>query len=61
MAKKKWIAEATKNRGGLHRSLGVKEGKKIPESKLKTALHSSNPRIRKQAQLAKTLTALHKR
>lgn len=55
-----WIAEATKNKGGLHRSLGIPEGKKIPEKKLKTAEHSKNPKIAKQAQLAETLKGLRK-
>ena len=55
MAKKNWIAKATANKGGLHRSLGVPEGKKIPPAKLAAATHSANPRIRKQANLAKTL------
>ena len=27
----KWIQEAIKNKGALHRTLGVPEGKKIPE------------------------------
>lgn len=52
---KNWIAGATKNKGGLHRSLGVPEGKKIPAAKLAAAKHSSNPKVRKQANLAATL------
>lgn len=55
MATKNWIAKATENKGGLHRSLGVPEGKKIPAKKLAKAAKSSNPKIRKQASLAKTL------
>lgn len=58
---KNWIAGATENRGGLHRSLGVPEGKKISTKKLEKAEHSDNPKVRKQAQLAETLKKLHKR
>lgn len=56
-----WIAKATENKGGLHRSLGVPEGKKISEKKLSKAEHSDNPKVRKQAALAETLKKLHKR
>ena len=55
---KDWIAGTTKNKGGLHRSLGVPEGKKIPEAKVEAATHSSNPRVRKQDNLAKTLKGM---
>ena len=58
---KNWIADATENKGGLHRSLGVPEGKTIPGKKLMKATHSSNPKVRKQAQLAETLSKIHKR
>jgi hypothetical protein len=54
----KWIAGATKNKGALHRELGVPEDKKIPAKKLAGALHSKNPTERKRAQLAKTLGKL---
>lgn len=50
-----WIAGATKNKGALHRNLGVPEGQKIPAGKLDAATKSSNPTIRKEANLAKTL------
>jgi hypothetical protein len=52
---KNWIKGATKNKGGLHRALGVREGNKIPEEKMSKALHSKDPGIRKMANLAKTL------
>lgn len=55
-----WIAGAVKNKGALHRDLGVPEGKKIPESKLNAAMHSSNPKTAKRARLAKTLKSFHK-
>lgn len=53
-----WIAGAVKNRGGLHRSLEVPEGQKIPAAKVEAATHSKNPRTRKQSNLAKTLKGL---
>lgn len=56
-----FIAKATKNKGGLHRSLGVPTGQKIPVSKINKATNSSNPRVRKQANLAKTLAKLRKK
>jgi hypothetical protein len=56
-----WIAGAVgKNKGALHRKLGVPSGTKIPASKLKSALNSSNPKERKEANLAKTLKGFHK-
>ncbi len=61
MAKKNWIKEATKNKGGLHKSLGVPMGKKIPASKISKATKSSNPRIAKQANLAQTLKKMRKK
>lgn len=51
----KWIKGATKNKGALHRNLGVPQGEKIPEKKLEAAKHSDNPTIRKEAALAETL------
>jgi len=59
MAKKGWIAEATKNKGGLHRSLGIPEGEKIPQSKLNEAAKRGG-KVGKQARLAKTLKGLRK-
>jgi hypothetical protein len=55
-----WIAEATKNKGALHRALGVPQGEKIPAAKLNKAAHSSNPKMAKRAQLAKTLKSFNK-
>ena len=59
--KKKWIAGAIKHPGALHKSLHVKAGEKIPESKLKKAEHSKNPKLRKRANLAETLKKMHKK
>jgi len=63
MAKKEakhWIKGAIKHPGALHRELGVPQGDKIPAKKMGKALHSSNPRLRKQANLARTLSGLRK-
>jgi len=56
-AHKKWIKGAIKpeNKGALHRSLGVPEGKNIPEKKLEKAEYSKNSTLKKQAVLAETL------
>lgn len=56
---KLWIQNAVKNKGALHRSLHVPEGKKIPVSKLHKAEHSKSPTLRKRAQLAETLRGFH--
>ena len=57
----KWISKAVGNHpGALHSHLGVPQGQKIPASKLAKASHSSNPTLRKEANLAKTLKGLHK-
>ncbi len=62
MAKaKNWIAGAVKNKGALHKKLGVPEGKKIPKSKIKSAEKSKNPTLRKEATLADTLGKLRKK
>lgn len=55
-----WIAGAIKHPGALHKSLGVKQGEKIPAKKLAKATHSSNPKLAKRARLAETLKKLHK-
>lgn len=59
---KKWIQKAIPNshKGALHRELGVPEGKKIPAKKLTKAAKSSNPKLRKQVNLARTLSGLRK-
>lgn len=58
--KTKWIQGAIKKPGALRKALKVPEGKKIPEKKLDKAAHSSDPLMRKRANLAKTLKKLHK-
>jgi len=56
---KNWIAEATKNKGGLHRSLGVPADQKIPAKKIKAA-EKKPGKVGKQARLAETLGKLRK-
>lgn len=58
---KKWIQEAIKHPGALHKKLKVAKGKKIPMSKIKKAEHSKNPSLRKEANLAETLKGLRKK
>lgn len=50
-----WIKDAITRPGALHRALKVPAGGKIPAKKLAKASNSDNPRIRKEAALAKTL------
>ncbi len=57
--KKNWIAGAVKNKGALHRALGVPAGKKIPAKKLESATKKGG-KIAKEANLAKTLGKLRK-
>lgn len=49
-----WIKKAIKHKGALHRALGVKEGEKIPASKLEEAAKAEG-KLGKMARLAKTL------
>lgn len=63
MAKEKWIQEALSKKGSkgkLHRKLGVKEGEKIPESKLKKS-EKAKGALGKEARLAETLKHLRKK
>lgn len=60
MSAKHWIAGAIKHKGALRKSLHVKKGEKIPESKLKKAEHSKNPTTAKRAKLAETLKHMRK-
>jgi hypothetical protein len=57
---KNWIQGTHMKKGALHKELNVKPGEKIPQSKLTKALHSTNPKMRKQANLARTLSGLRK-
>lgn len=58
---KKWIQGAIKKPGALHKSLGIKPGKKIPAAKLAKAAKSKSPLMRKRVALAKTLSKLRKK
>lgn len=49
-----WIAAATRNKGGLHRSLGVPEGKKIPPYLIAEAAKRKG-KVGREARLARTL------
>lgn len=61
MRKQKWIQNTLppSSKGKLHKELGVPEGKKIPQKKLKSA-EKEGGKIAKQAHLAETLKKLHK-
>jgi hypothetical protein len=55
-----WIAGAVKNKGGLHRSLGIPEGQKIGQKRIEKAENSTNERTARQARLAETLSHMRK-
>ena len=59
---KNWIAGAIKpsHKGLLHKEMGVPQGEKIPESKLKKA-ESADGKLGRRARLAETLKGFHKR
>jgi hypothetical protein len=52
-----FIAGATKNKGGLHRSLGVPEGQTIPPERIRAAAKRPG-KVGAQARLALTLANL---
>lgn len=51
---KKWIQQAISpsTKGNFHKALGIPQGQKIPESRIKSAEKSSNPHMRKMANFA---------
>lgn len=55
---KKWISGAIKRPGQLHRDLGVPQGEKIPESKLRAAAKRGG-KVGQRARLAETLKKMH--
>jgi hypothetical protein len=57
---KNWIAAATRNKGGLHRALGVPAGQKIPAKKVAAAAQKGGT-LGRQARLAQTLGKLGKK
>lgn len=60
VAGKKFIAKAIKRPGALHRALGVPEGKKIPEGKIKAAA-KGNGRVATEARFAEELKGFRKK
>ena len=60
-AKKNWIQNAIKHKGGLRDHLGIKQGHNIPLNKLEKATHSKTPLIKKEAILAETLKNFRKK
>ena len=56
---KKWIQKAVKKPGALRKSLGVKEGQKIPASKLNAAAKKGG-KLGQRARLAKTFKGFKK-
>jgi hypothetical protein len=55
----KWVQKAfSKNKGKLHRALGVAAGKKIPAGKLAKAT-SKGGKLGKEARLAQTAKKFH--
>ena len=58
---KKFIQRMHMKKGALRRELHVPEGEKIPEAKLSKAEHSTNPKLRKRAVLARTLKKMHRK
>ena len=55
----KWIQEAVKHPGALHRQLGVPAGKTIPAKKLAKAAKAPG-KLGQRARLAETLKGLKK-
>lgn len=56
---KKWIQKAIKRPGALHKALGIAKDKKIPAKKL-AAAKKKGGRLAKMANLASTLSKLHR-
>jgi len=57
---KKWIQGMHLKKGGLHRALGIPEGKKIPAGTLRAAAEKKG-RLGKMARVAETLKGLRKK
>lgn len=55
----KWIQEAIKSPGALHKQLGVKAGEKIPAKKLAKAAKAPG-KLGQRARLAETLRGFKK-
>lgn len=48
-------------KGALHRALGIPQGEKIGQKRIKAALHSKNPETRREAVSAEGLTHMKKK
>jgi hypothetical protein len=59
--KENWIQKIKMKTGALRKALKIKEGEKIPESKLKKAEQSKSPLMAKRAHLAETLKKIGKK
>lgn len=57
--KKKWIQDAIQKPGSLRKSLGIKEGEKIPDKMLDKAAKAPG-KMGQRARLAKTLKGFKK-
>lgn len=57
---KKFLKDAIKRPGQLHRDLGVPEGKKIPEGKLRAA-EKRPGKVGERARLAETMKGFKKK
>ncbi len=55
-----WMAGAVKNPGGLHKSLGVSAGKKIPAKKVAAAAKKGG-KVGRQARLAQTFAKFRRK
>ncbi len=55
---KAWFKPGGK-KGKLHRELGIPTDQKIPPRRLKSAEHSADPEIRRDANRAKTMEGWH--
>lgn len=56
----KWIQNAIKHKGALHRDLGIPMGKKIPKKKLRKASKKGGT-VGRRARLAMTLSKLRRK
>jgi hypothetical protein len=56
---KNWIKGAIKKPGALHKEMGIAEGKKIPEKRLKAASKESG-KLGERARLAEKLKGFNK-
>jgi len=57
---KKWIQKAGIKKGGLHASLGIPQGKKIPASRIAAAA-AKGGKVGKQARLAQTFAKMRRK